>query len=92
MTSRNKNGGNSMGTLYRQPMGRLVLRYSGYKKSKNLSGETYIQSSNANARVSLNLSIFWLVLVITGELILDDCIYASPESFWISYSVTLTSP
>ena len=29
------------------------------KKSKNISGETYIQSSNANARVLLNLSIFW---------------------------------
>ena len=33
------------GTLYREPMGRLVLRY---KKSKNLSGEAYIQSSNTN--------------------------------------------
>ena len=39
MTSRNKNGSDSMGTLYRQPMGRLVLRY---KKSKNLSGEAYV--------------------------------------------------
>ena len=28
-----------------------------YKKSKNLSGEAYIQSSNANVGVSLNLSI-----------------------------------
>ena len=28
------------------------------KKSKNISGEAYIQSSNANARVLLNLSIF----------------------------------
>ena len=27
------------------------------KKSKNISGEAYIQSSNANARVLLNLSI-----------------------------------
>ena len=62
------------------------------KKSKNISGEAYIQSSNANARVLLNLSIFWLVFIIPGELVLDDCIYASPERFWISYSVTLTSP
>ena len=38
-----------MGTLYREPMGRLVLRH---KKSKNLSGEAYIQSSNTNALVS----------------------------------------
>ena len=57
MTSRNKNGGDSMGTLYRHPMGRLVLRYSGYKKSKNPTGEAYIQSSNANARVSLTLAL-----------------------------------
>ena len=28
------------------------------KKSKNISGEAYIQSSNANVRVLLNLSIF----------------------------------
>ena len=35
----NKNGGDSWGTLYREPMGRLVLHY---KKSKNLSGEAYI--------------------------------------------------
>ena len=78
MTSRNKNGGYSGGTLYREPMGRLVLRY---EESKNLSGEAYIQSSNANARVLLNLSIFWLVFIIPGELVLDDCIYASPERF-----------
>ena len=51
------------------------------KKSINISGEANIQSSNANARVLLNLSIFWLVLVIPGELVLDDCIYASPERF-----------
>ena len=44
MTSRNKNGGYSGGTLYREPMGRLVLRY---EESKNLSGEAYIQSSNS---------------------------------------------
>ena len=58
-------------------MGRLVLRY---EESKNLSGEAYIQSSNVNARVLLNLSIFWLVFIIPGE-VLDDCIYASPERF-----------
>ena len=60
MTSRNKNGSYGGGTLYREPMGRLVLRY---EESKSLSGEAYIQSSNANARVLLNLSIFWLVLL-----------------------------
>ena len=36
---------------------------------------------NANARVLLNLSIFWLVFIIPGKLVLDDCIYASPERF-----------
>ena len=44
MTSKNKNGGDSGGTLYREPMGRLVLHY---KKSKNLSGEAYIQSQTS---------------------------------------------
>ena len=51
------------------------------KKSKNISGEAYIQSFNANARVLLNLSIFWLVFIIPSELVSDDCIYASPERF-----------
>ena len=54
---------------------------NGIKKSKNISGEAYIQSSNGNARVLLNLSIFRLVFIIPGELVLDDCIYASPERF-----------
>ena len=58
------------------------------KKSKNISGEAY----NANARVLLNLSIFWLVFIIPGKLVLDDCISGIYASFWISYSVTLTSP
>ena len=51
------------------------------KKSKNISDEAYMQSSNANACVLFNLSIFWLVFIIPGELVLDDCIYASPERF-----------
>ena len=51
------------------------------KKSKNISGEAYIQSSNANVHVLLNLSIFWLVFIIHGELVLDNCIYALPERF-----------
>ena len=44
------------------------------KKFKNISGEAYIQSSNANAYVLLNLSIFWLVFIIPGELILYICL------------------
>ena len=28
-----------------------------------------------------NLSIFWLVFIIPGELVSDDCIYTSPERF-----------
>ena len=51
------------------------------KKSKNISGEAYIQSFNANARVLVNLLIFWLVFIIPSELVSDDCIYASPERF-----------
>ena len=55
------------------------------KKSKNISGEAYIglQSFNANAGVLINLLIFWLVFIIPGELVSDDCIYASPERFLI---------
>ena len=29
----------------------------------------------------LTFQFFWLVLVIPGKLVLDDCIYASPERF-----------
>ena len=46
------------------------------KKSKNISGEAYIQSFNANACVLINLSNFWLVFIIPGELVLNACIYA----------------
>ena len=70
-------------------MGRLVLRY---KKSKNLLGKAYIQSSNANSRVLLNLSIFgWFLLFLVN---LHWMIVCMPrlKGFWISYSVTLTSP
>ena len=36
------------------------------KKSKNISGEAYIQSFDANARVLINLSIFWLVFIMAA--------------------------
>ena len=37
------------------------------KKSKNISGEAYIQSFNANARVLINLSIFgWFLLFLAN--------------------------
>ena len=52
------------------------------KKFKNILGEAYVQSSNANARVLLNPSIFWLVFIIPDKLVLDDCMYASSERFW----------
>ena len=52
------------------------------KKSKIFQvRHSYIQSFNANSRVLINLSIFWLVFIIPGELVSDDCIYASPERF-----------
>ena len=41
---------------------------NGIKKSKNISGEAYIQSSNANALVLLNFSIFlgWFLLFLAN--------------------------
>ena len=59
------------GTLYRQPMGRLVLRY---KKSKNLSGEAYIQSSNTNSPGIIKTSQKIERFSKTRALALDDCI------------------
>ena len=67
-----------MGTLYREPMGRLVLCY---KKSKNLSGEAYIQSSNTNLPGITKTSQKIERLSKTRALALDDCIFASPEIF-----------
>ena len=72
-----------------------VFAMNDIKKSKNISGEAYIQSSDTNlpgiikTSQKFNLSIFWLVFIIPfwlvfiipGELVLDDCIYASPERF-----------
>ena len=89
MMSRNKNGGDSWGTLYREPMGKLVLHY---KKSKNLSGEEYIQSSNTNLPRIIKTSQIER-LSKTHAFALDDCICASPEillNFFI-HSKTITS-
>ena len=71
-----------MGGLYTEILWRgYRFAMNDIKKSKIISGEAYIQSSNAIVHVLLNLSIFWLVFIIHGELVLDDCIYASPERF-----------
>ena len=43
------------GTLYREPMERLALIAFDIEKSEDTSGEAYIQSSNANVCVLLNL-------------------------------------
>ena len=51
------------------------------KKSKNISGEAYIRSFNANARVLHNLFQFLAGYIIPGELVLDNCIYTSLERF-----------
>ena len=59
-------------------MGRLVL---GYKKSKNLSGEAYIQSSNTNSPGIIKTSQKVERLSKTRASALDYCIYASPETF-----------
>ena len=66
-------------------MGRLVLRY---EESKNLSGEAYIQSSNTNSPGIIKTSQKIERLSKTRALALDNCIYASPERFWIPHSVT----
>ena len=36
----------------------------------------------------MQVRMFYNFFIIPGELILDDCTYASPGRFWISYSVT----
>ena len=77
--SQNKNGSDMWGLCTEILWRGYRFAMNDIKKSKNTSGEAYIQSSNTNAPVLLNLLIFWLVLVIPGELVLDDCIYASPE-------------
>ena len=52
MTSKNKNGSDSVGTLYREPMEGLRFTMINTKKSEDIPGEAYILSSNANARAS----------------------------------------
>ena len=52
-------------------MGKLVLRY---KKSKNLSGEAYIQSSNTNSPGIIKTSQKIERFSKTRALTLDDCI------------------
>ena len=47
MTSQNKNGSDS-GGLYRESMEMLVFRLIDIKKSEDISGEAYVQLSNAN--------------------------------------------
>ena len=53
-------------------MGRSVLHY---KKSKNLSGEAYIQSSNTNLPGIIKTSQKIERLIKTRALVLNDCIY-----------------
>ena len=60
-------------------MGRSVLHY---KKSKNLSGEVYIQSSDTNSPGIIKTSQKIERLIKTHSFALNDCIYASPD--WIS--------
>ena len=52
-----------------------------YKKSKNLSGEAYIQSSNTNSPGIIKPAKKLKRLSKTCALALDDCIYISPEVF-----------
>ena len=41
--------------MYREPIERLAVDSVDIKKPENISGEAYIQSSNANARALVNL-------------------------------------
>ena len=70
MTSKNKNSGNSWGTLYGRPMERLVFRYDRheeiaiYIRMWNLySDVACILSSNGNACVLLTFKNFRLLLL-----------------------------
>ena len=56
-----------------EPMGRSVLHY---KKSKNLSGEVYIQSSDTNSPGIIKTSQKIERLIKTRAFALNDCIYA----------------
>ena len=51
----NKNGGDMGETLYREPLEMLAVDSVDIKKPKNISGEAYIQSFNANVHVLVNL-------------------------------------
>ena len=55
MTSKNKNGGDSVGTCTESLWIGQRFTMIDIKKSENISGEACIQSSNANARILLNL-------------------------------------
>ena len=50
--SRTKNDSNIDGTLYKEPMERLAFAI------KDISGEAYLQLSNADIRVLLKFKIF----------------------------------
>ena len=58
------------------------ILWRGYRfaMTKNISDEEYIQSSNANAHVLLNLSIL-AGFIIPDKLVLDDCIMPHLNGF-----------
>ena len=82
ITSQNKNGGDRWGLCTEILWRGYRFAMNGIKKSKNISGEAYIQSSNANARVLLNLSIFlgWFLLFLFCDVISDKvyCAWVPP--------------
>ena len=65
MTSKNKNGGDSWGTLYGRPMERLAFHYDRHEEinCKLYSDMACILSSNGNACVLLTFKNFRLVLL-----------------------------
>ena len=63
MTSENKNGSGSRGTLYGRPMERWRFAMIGMKKLQDISDEEYALSYNGNARVLLTFKNFQLVLL-----------------------------
>ena len=63
MMSKNKNGGDSWGTLYGRPMERLVFRYDRHEEVANYIRIWHIYYHPMVMRVLLTFKIFRLVLL-----------------------------
>ena len=77
---KNKNGGDSWGTLYGRPMERLAFRYDRHEEiARHIQmWHIYYVPSNGNACVLLTFKNFWLLLL-----------FQTPQST-ISYLICFT--